>query len=151
VADLRGEVELAGQPPAPLEMESPADQVGVAEASFTANEAGVYSIRILPAGIAAQGDSAVRPATISIRAEAGDSELERPKLDRALLEDVARASGGKVLSLGEFDQVPDAFKVKEVGRLLEYRDELWDAPILFGSFMVLLTVEWIVRKRSRMA
>lgn len=151
VADLRGEVELAGQAPAPLEMESPADQVGVAEASFTANEAGVYSIRILPASIAAQGDSAVRPATISIRAEAGDSELERPKLDRALLEDVALASGGKVLSLGEFDQVPDAFKVKEVGRLLEYRDELWDAPILFGSFMVLLTVEWIVRKRSRMA
>src|SRR4029079_16436979 len=44
VADLRGEVELPGQPPPPLEMEFPADQVGVAEASFTANEAGVYSI-----------------------------------------------------------------------------------------------------------
>ena len=36
-------------------------------------------------------------------------------------------------------------------RLLEYRDELWDAPLLFGGLMVLLTVEWILRKRSRMA
>ncbi len=103
-------------PPTPLEMESPPDQVGMAEASFTAHEAGVYSIRILPGSIAAQGDTAVRPATLNIRAEAGDSELDRPKLDRALLEDVALASGGKVLSLADFEQVPDAFKVKQVGR-----------------------------------
>jgi len=151
VADLRGEIELAGQPPTPLEMEALADQLGVAEAAFTANEAGPYSVRILPGNVGVQGDPAVRPATVNFRVEAAHSEMDRPKLDRALLEDVARASGGSALSLVNYEQIPDAFKVKQVGRLLEYRDELWDAPILFGGLMLLLTVEWILRKRSRMA
>jgi hypothetical protein len=105
----------------------------------------------LPGNISAQGDPSVRPATLNLRVETAHSELERPKLDRALLEDVARSSGGSVVMLTNFDQVPAAFKVKQVGRLLEYRNELWDAPIIFGSLMVLLTLEWIVRKRSRMA
>ncbi len=151
VADLRGEVELAGQPPVPLEMDVLSDQVGVAEASFTANEAGAYSVRMLPGNIQAQGDSAVRPATLNLSVEAAHGELDRPKLDRALLEDVARVSSGRVLALEDYEQIPEAFQVKRVGRLLEYRDEMWDAPIVFGSLLVLLTVEWILRKRSRMA
>ena len=121
------------------------------KASFTPNEAGAYSVRILPGNVQAQGDPAVRPATLNLRVETAHSELDRPKLDRGLLEDVAHASGGAVVSLANYEQIPDAFKVKQVGRLLEYRNELWDAPIVFGSLMVLLTLEWILRKRSRMA
>ena len=151
VADLRGEIELAGQPPTPLEMEPVADQPGNAEASFTANEAGTYSVRILPGNINAGGDPSVRPATLNFRVDTAHNELDLPKLDRALLEDVARASGGSVLPIENFEQIPAAFKIKQVARSLEYRDELWDAPILFGSLMVLLTLEWLVRKRSRMA
>ena len=151
VADLRGEVELAGQPATPLEMEPLADQVGVSEATFTVNEAGAYSVRILPGNIGAQGDPSVRPATLNLRVEAAQSELDRPKLDRALLEDLARTTGGSVVSLANYEQLPEAFKIKQVGRLLEYRDELWDAPIIFGSLVVVLTLEWILRKRARMA
>ncbi len=151
VADLRGEIEVAGQSPAPLEIETLVDQPGVAEASFTANEAGAYSVRVLPGNIATQGDSAVRPATLNFRVEPASYELGRSKLDRALLADVARASGGEVFSLADYEKIPEAFKVKRVGRLLEYRDEMWDAPIVFGSLMILLTLEWLLRKRSRMA
>ncbi|REK08605.1 MAG: VWA domain-containing protein [Planctomycetota bacterium] len=151
VADLRGELELAGQPPQPIEMTPVPNQLGVAEYSFTANETGVYSVRVLPGNVAASGDAAVRPATLNIRVEPATSELDRPKLDRALLEDVARASEGGVFSLVDYEQVPDAFDVKQVGRQLEYRDELWDAPIIFGSLMLLLTLEWVLRKRARMA
>ncbi len=151
VADLRGEVELAGQPPVPLEMEPLANQLGIVEANFTPTEAGTYSVRILPGNVQAQGDPAVRPATLNLRVETAHSELDRPKLDRALLEDMARTTDGSVVSLADYEQLPAAFKVKEVGRLLEYRNELWDAPIVFGSLMVLLTLEWILRKRSRMA
>jgi hypothetical protein len=127
------------------------NQLGVAEYSFKAAETGVYNIRVLPGNVAASGDAAVRPATMSIRVEAATSELDRPKLDRALLEDIARASGGSVFSLADFQRVPDAFDIRQVGRQLEYRDELWDAPILFGSLIGLLTLEWVLRKRSRMA
>ena len=151
VGDLRGEIELAGQSPVPLEMEPVADQPGSAEAAYTANEAGTYSVRILPGNINAGGDPAVRPATLNFRVETAHNELDRPKLDRALLEDLARASGGSVLGVENFEQIPTAFKIKQVARTLEYRDELWDAPILFGSLMCFLTLEWLLRKRSRMA
>jgi hypothetical protein len=67
------------------------------------------------------------------------------------LEDLAKASGGSVLAMTDFQKLPAAFQVKEVARLLEYRDELWDAPVVFGSLMVLLTLEWVLRKRARMA
>jgi hypothetical protein len=151
VADLRGEVELAGQTPAPLELVPLANQPDVAEVQFPVAEAGAYTVRVLPGNVAAADDPAVRPATLTLRVEAASDELARPKLDRALLDDVARASGGSVVDLADFERLPQAFKVKQVGRQLEYRDELWDAPIIFGSLVVLLTLEWVLRKRARMA
>src|SRR6185295_5799546 len=102
VADLKGEIELAGQQPTPLEIETLADQPGVAEAAFTATEAGAYSIRVLPGNIAATGDSSVRPATLNFRVDPANNELDRPKLDRAVLADIARASGGELVSLTDY-------------------------------------------------
>lgn len=93
----------------------------------------------------------MRPSTLTFRVEPAHSELDRPKLDRALLEDLARTSGGSVVALADYGQIPDAFKIKQVGRLLEYRDELWDAPLIFGTLMILLTLEWLLRKKLRMA
>jgi hypothetical protein len=151
VADLKGEIELAGQQPTALEIETFPDQPGVAEAAFTATEAGAYSVRVLPGNIAATGDPSVRPATLNFRVDPANNELDRPKLDRAVLADVARASGGELVSLSDYERISEAFKIKQVGRLLEYRDELWDAPIIFGSLMLFLTLEWLLRKRSRMA
>jgi hypothetical protein len=151
VLDLRGEIELAGQPATPLELEPLADQPGIAEAEFTPSEAGAYTLRVLPGNVALQGDPAVRPATVNFRVDPAHSELDRPKLDWALLEDVARSSGGTPVRLAEFEKIPDAFKIKQVHRLLEYRDEMWDAPIVFGSLVCLVTLEWLLRKRSRMA
>lgn len=152
VLDLRAEVEAAGQPPAPLEFEPRADEPGVSQAFFTPAETGVYSVRVLPGNVASQGpDSSVRPATVTFRVESAHSELDRPKLDRALLEDLAKASGGSVYSLADHQQAPEAFKVRQIYRTLEYRDEMWDAPLIFGGLMVLLTLEWLLRKRSRMA
>jgi hypothetical protein len=150
VADLRGEVELAGQAAGPLDLESRADRPGISEGAFTAAEAGMYTVRILP-GSLPQNDTSVRPATLTLRVDSADSELDRPKLDRGLLEDMAQATGGRVFSLHEYASIPEAFRVKQVARVLEYRDELWDAPILFGGLLVLLTAEWILRKRARMA
>ena len=90
-----------------------------------------------------QRESGVQPPTINCSVSAlrffFTITLDRPDLSRRLV--LARYPR----------KLPAVLSVEEVGRLLEYRDELWDAPILFGSFMVLLTLEWIVRKRSRMA
>jgi len=100
-------------------MESPADQVGVAEASFTANEAGVYSIRILPASIAAQGDTAVRPATISIRAEELNSR-DAEALVAMLLERIKQAYAVK-----ESVEIPEALGSLERYVVINAIDHHW--------------------------
>ncbi len=35
-------------------------------------------------------------------------------------------------------------------RTLETRDELWDAPLLYGIIVLSLTAEWVLRKVYRM-
>ena len=80
-----------------------------------------------------------------------EQEFDNPRLNRALLDDVARASGGKVFTLAESNQIPAAFRIKQVDRLLEYRHELWDAPLLALAIVGLLTIEWVWRKMHRMA
>ena len=57
---------------------------------------------------------------------------------------------GAVVTLDRVADLPAAFKIHRVERMLEYRDEIWDAP-LAGLLVVLLqTIEWILRKRHRM-
>ena len=40
--------------------------------------------------------------------------------------------------------------MREVTRTLEDREELWDAPVLYATIILGLTVEWIARKLFRM-
>ncbi len=101
-------------------------------------------------GSGPHGESGPRAATLSFRVEPPRKERDNPTLNRPLLEDIARASGGRVFSLAEAGQIPAAFNVKQVERVLEFRDELWDAPIFFCSVVLLLTAEWILRKRCHM-
>jgi hypothetical protein len=67
------------------------------------------------------------------------------------MEDIARASGGRVFTLAEAAQIPDAFRIRQVDRVLEYREEMWDAPMLALAVITLLTIEWVIRKTYRMA
>jgi hypothetical protein len=40
--------------------------------------------------------------------------------------------------------------MREVTRTLETRDELWDAPIIYVTIILGLTIEWVLRKVYRM-
>ena len=132
-----------GQPIA-LELQPVADKEGTVEATFAVEESGPYLVRIVPA--TTDGDlGALRPATLDFRVDPRSQELDKPAIDRALLDDVARAGGGQFFTLADYRQIADSFKIKRVERVLEYRDELWDAPILFSLLLVCLTAEWILK------
>ena len=47
-------------------------------------------------------------------------------------------------------QLAAAIPTREVARTIEERDELWDAPLLYGLVVAGLTAEWILRKRFRL-
>jgi hypothetical protein len=150
VSQLRGTAEVAGAEPISLEFEPGTDHPDILEASFKAEKAGSYLARVLPSA-SGDAENAVRAVTLPFKVEPPQQEFDNPRLNRALLDDMARGSGGKVFTLAEADQIPASFHVKQVDRLLQYRQELWDAPLLALLIVGLLTTEWVWRKMHRMA
>jgi hypothetical protein len=146
---LAAELEVDGQPPEPLHFERAPDDPALLTASFSAERAGGYTLRITPATGVDAGAS-TRVSTTTFRVEPPRREVDEPSQNRALLADLARATGGRVLDVAELEKLDEAIPMREVARTLENRDELWDAPILFTIVVFGLTAEWILRKLFRM-
>ena len=126
-SELAAELEIAGQPPEPLRFEKPPDDPGLLTASFPAQQAGAYSLRIVPVAAGDLG-SDIRVSTTTFRVEPPRREIDEPSLNRPLLAELARLTGGRVFELAEVRQLDAAIPMREVTRTLETRDELWDAP-----------------------
>ena len=149
-SELTAELEVAGQPPEPIRFERVPDDPATLTAAFPAQRAGTYSLRIVPAALAAEMGSGIRASTTTFRVEPPRREIDEPALNRPLLAALARLTKGRIFELSEVDRLDEAIPMREVTRTLETRDELWDAPLLFGAIVLSLTVEWLLRKFYRM-
>jgi len=146
---LAAELEIEGQPPEPLVFERASDDPALLTATFPAERAGAYTLRITPAtGVDAGATTKV--STTTFRVEPPRREVDEPSLNRTLLADVARMTGGRVLNVPELGKLDEAISMREVTRTIEQRDELWDAPLLYATIVLGLTAEWIARKIFRM-
>jgi hypothetical protein len=66
------------------------------------------------------------------------------------LASLAQLTKGQVFEMADVSKLDDAITMREVTRTLETRDELWNSPLLFGTIVLGLTAEWLLRKRYRM-
>ncbi|WZO96226.1 VWA domain-containing protein [Isosphaeraceae bacterium EP7] len=148
-AELTAELEIAGQPPEPLPFKAAADTPGTLTATFPAQQAGAYTLRIVSATAADPG-SGVRASTTTFRVEPPRREIDEPALNRPLLTELARITKGRVFELADVSKLDAAIPIREVTRTLETRDELWDAPLFSATIVLSLTAEWILRKMFRM-
>jgi hypothetical protein len=146
---LAAELEPDGQPPEPLAFERAPDDPALLTANFSADRAGGYTLRITPATGVDPG-AATRVSTTHFRIEPPRRELDEPSLNRALLADLARLTGGRVLDVAEAGKLDASIAMREVTRTVEQRDELWDAPLFPAIIILGLTAEWISRKIFRM-
>ena len=79
-----------------------------------------------------------------------ETELEDPSGDRAALDRIAKASGGRVLSLEQMRELPSLIAaVKHEPRLVTLA--LWDSMYLFIFVAACFTAEWALRKRLGLA
>lgn len=78
------------------------------------------------------------------------AEFATPQMNRAVLSEMAKESGGQFVELSELGGVPELLKsrTRQVTRRIE--NPLMDAPLVFWVFCLAIVAEWIVRKRSRM-
>jgi hypothetical protein len=117
------------------------------EGTYKTSSMGVHGIRVWPGGSHTEN---LKPAATSFAVELPALEIARPSQDLATLTAIANATGGRVFSLDEFDQIPDAFKRRRVAVTDQRRQELWDAPLLMGIVLLSLFTEWVLRKRHRL-
>ncbi len=146
---LAAELEVEGQPPDPLVFERSADDPALLKATFPAEKAGGYTLRITPA-TGVDAGATTRVSTTTFRVEPPRREVDEPALNRPLLADLARMTEGRVFNVPEVGKLDAAIPIREVTRTLENRDELWDAPLLSAIIILGLTAEWILRKLFRM-
>lgn len=143
--ELTAEIEQAGQPAEPLRFERAADDPSLLTATFRAQQAGAYTLRVVAATAAGTGPDA-RASTTTFKVEPPRREIDEPALNRPLLADLARLTGGRVFDLKDVSALDAAIPTREVTRTLETRDELWDAPLIFATTVFSLTAEWVLRK-----
>lgn len=139
---------VGGQPGAPvgalLRQEALTRQEGAPDSftgSFTADRPGKFVVR-LPA--VAGG---IDPIDLPIEVSVPRLELSEPQVDRTALARLASETLGQVVP---YDQAASALPrlLPSAARVIpiDTSEPLWDAPLAMLLFVLLITVEWVMRK-----
>jgi uncharacterized membrane protein len=118
-------------------------------------EAGTYTATLLPAeeGVyaldvsAASGDVLVGEQSHSLLVRSTREEYYDATLKRPFLERLAEAAGGFYYTPGEADALATNLRGSRTSTSVYTVDYLWDMPFLFGLILMLLSVEWVWRRR----
>ena len=140
-----------GQPIAELELRRREGSSGFARAepaSFVATyvpgAAGAMVVRV---------DDPTLEATqlqVPVEVYAPDDELRRPETDHTLLGGLAAETGGALVSPETLDDLPALLPNRSVRTISPLRERIWDTPLAFAVFLLLLAGEWVGRKTIRL-
>ncbi|HEX3997738.1 MAG TPA: hypothetical protein VHX65_04210 [Pirellulales bacterium] len=145
---MHGEVEMPDAPPIAITLSPRKSDPSVFEATFAVSKAGTHFVKVWAGD--ADAKQAVRPATLEFPVELPNLEYDQPTLNRPVLQAMAKATGGAVFDLSEADRIPQAFTIRRIAHMLEDRQRIFNAPLLFGFVLACLFAEWILRKKCRL-
>ncbi|HOB73357.1 MAG TPA: hypothetical protein PKG54_02425 [Phycisphaerae bacterium] len=148
-AEVRANVQVGGTAGPTLTLQPQPNRPGWYRGQFVPSELGPHTVRIeLPGG------AGTPAAHINAEVRVGRPELEfqRPELDREALQLLAsQSAGGRYLDIDELEQVPSLIPSKTTSLILTGQPiRLWDRWWTLALLVVLLGVEWLVRKRSHL-
>ncbi len=79
------------------------------------------------------------------------AEFTNAELNAQLLQTLANTSGGKYYTLEDASQMVNHIPLVESATSRLVDEEIWDMPLIFGSVILLLGLEWFLRKRRGLA
>jgi hypothetical protein len=123
--------------------EPSATEAGTYEATYIAREAGAYFVeaRVVQADGTAAG-SAVAGWTSDPAAE----EFRSLNPNRALLETIARRTGGEIVAMNELDQFVRRLPARRAPITETWSEPLWHRPGVFLFVLACFVAEWGVRR-----
>jgi hypothetical protein len=117
---------------------------GYYEGQYRPDDTGLYRIW------AGDEDEATR-ATAKFTVFIPDREDDEPILDVGTLKELAAESaGGKFFPVDEVGRLNEEIQKNDVMLRETKEDDLWDSPLVYLLFALIITTEWIVRKILRM-
>jgi hypothetical protein len=120
---------------------------GLYAADWSPERSGVHRLR---AGAWEPGGQQVASDEIAVTVAERSPESEAVALDEALLRSLAEASGGRYVRLEELPELIDRLAETVAGAGVgapTRRVRLYHFPVLLGALIVLLTTEWVLRRR----
>lgn len=79
------------------------------------------------------------------------AEFDRLEPNRELMQRIATETGGKMIALNEIAKLPEMLRRIRVPVEITLATPLWHTPWIFLAIVVLLTAEWLLRRKGGMA
>jgi hypothetical protein len=136
-----------GESPVAVTLQPLGSNPGTYEATYIPRKTGQHVLRLRIPGSGSEEGSLETPFSV----ELPSVETNQVWLNKPLLLDLANLSGGRYFELSELDQlineVPDKTNTMEIRSA---PNPLWDIPSVLIFLVVLLGLEWAVRKRNKL-
>jgi len=126
-----------------LAMQAVPGMPGRYELTVDAADQGIYRFE----AEATLGEDVLGSSRLAIRREDGVSEHFGVQQNRAQLERLAAATGGRYFTLDEADEIPEAVQFSDAGIIERRLLDLWNMPVLFLMLLLFKAGEWVIRLR----
>ncbi|MCH7993105.1 MAG: hypothetical protein IIB57_01525 [Planctomycetes bacterium] len=133
-----------GQPRAEIELRRVNDSQDRYSAVYLPDFPGLLQVRLDDLSLA----SLQLMAQVDVIAP--DDELRRPETDHDLLETLSETTGGRMLYPDELGELANLLPNRSVRTINPLSERIWDTPLAFALFMMILMLEWIGRKALRL-
>jgi hypothetical protein len=120
-----------------------ADQEGVYEAQIAAPAPGSYQVEVT----ANSATELLGRDALVFHREDGVAENFHPQQNRELLEKIAAETGGRYWRLEDVAKLPSEITFSEAGITTRETLDLWDMPVVFLLALLLVSTEWLLRRR----
>ena len=128
-----------------VSLNADADVPGIYRGRFGALPEGEYEVSVRASGYS---ESALKARSRFVVLPPESGEMTQTAANEALLKQMAVASGGVFLREEDIGRLPELLSPLSSGRVVESETLIWQSYWWFAAIVMLLTVEWVLRKRA---
>ncbi len=128
-----------------ISLNADADVPGIYRGRFGALPEGDYEVSVRASGYS---ESALKARSRFVVLPPESGEMTQTAANEPLLKQIATSSGGAFLREEDMSLLPELLSPLSTGRVVESDTLIWQSYWWFAAIILLLTVEWVLRKRA---